>query len=90
MSYQAYFSEVEAVIDVLNDYIKGFEDADDADWFSPDSDEFTALWQAVELLGRAYHVLMPLVAFDMNKAALLLPDIEERKSTLLGPDGNPV
>lgn len=92
MSYQQYFSEVEAVVRILDEWIKTAE----PDSFPVplyDSEEFTALWQAVELLSRAYQVLMPLVAFDMNKVALLLPDVNDnqpRVPKLYGADGEPL
>ena len=85
MSYQAFFEQTEAVATVLQGYLdrQGPEDT----FKRPDEEEFAAVWQAVELLSRAYTVLLPIVQAEASKVALNLPDPVERKSTLYGPDG---
>ena len=74
MSGRQWFNEVEAVASVLDDYVQGIDPGD----FFPsslladyDTEElFTAIWQAVELLSRAYQVLLPLAAYDQAKTQL--------------------
>lgn len=74
MSYAAYFAEVEAVCQVLDEWVQSQSEED----ITPDGEgAFTATWQAVELLSRAYSVLMPLLALDMAKHNLELPDAAE-------------
>lgn len=85
MSYQAFFEQTEAVAKVLDEYIsrQGPEDT----YKRPNEEEFTAIWQAVELISRAYSVLGPMVQFEASRIALNLPDVQEKKATLYGPDG---
>lgn len=85
MSFQSFFEQTEAVAKVLQGYVdrQGPEDT----FKRPDEEEFTAMWQAVELLSRAYTVLLPMVQAEASKVALNLPDPVERKGTLYGPDG---
>lgn len=88
MSYQAFFEQTEAVARVLDEYIhrQGPEDT----YKRPNEEEFTAVWQAVELLSRAYSVLVPMVQFEASRVALNLPDVKEKaapKPVLYGPDG---
>lgn len=68
MSARQFFSEVEAVCTVLDEWVQQ-QDAEDG------GDEvFTAIWQAVELLSRAYSVLLPQVQAEAAKGHLLIPD----------------
>lgn len=89
MSYQAFFEQTEAVAKVLQGYVE----RQSVDLFErvpptrPGEEEFTAVWQAIELLSRAYTVLLPMVQFEGSKVALNIPDPVERKGTLYGPDG---
>lgn len=88
MSFQMYFEQVEAVARVLDEWVRTFEYPEDFEvGVTPDEDVFTAIWQAVELLSRAYTVLLPMVQFEASKVALSLPDVMERKGTIYGPDG---
>lgn len=91
MSIHAYFQELEAVVQVLEEYVQEFEpeDLDGGDLHSspPITDEqFAAIWQAAELLARAYQVLIPLVQLDLAKQALVLPDVQVKPSGLIVPD----
>ena len=86
MSYQAWFEQTEAVAKVLDEYVKS--QTTHTDYFKrPDDEVFTAVWQAVELLSRAYTVLLPMVQAEAAKVALNLPDVVEKKATLYGPRG---
>lgn len=67
MSYAQYFAEVEAVCQVLEEWVAEQDD--------PDSEVVTATWQAVELLSRAYTVLTPLVTYQLSMQNLQLPDV---------------
>lgn len=89
MSYQAFFDQAQAVALVLDEYVKRQDESvfDSQPAKRPDEEEFTAVWQAIELLSRAYTVLAPMVQLDASKIALNLPDVVERKPTLYGPDG---
>lgn len=93
MSYQAFFEQTEAVAKVLDEWVHEFDTAGpeftmgDADDAMLPNERFTALWQAVELLSRAYTVLMPMVQLEGARLALNLPDVQEKKGTLYGPDG---
>lgn len=82
MSYQQYFDEVEAVATVLEDFSRRFDEVHEEGGFVTGLgvggvliEDFAAIWQAAELLSRAYQVLYPLVALDVAKAALVLPDV---------------
>lgn len=89
MSVQQYFSEVDAVCRVLGEYVQRFSANGSEPPPRPDAEEeFTAIWQAVELLSRAHAVLLPMVQFELSKQALNLPDVQApAKPTLYGPDG---
>lgn len=107
MSVQQFFNEVEAVAAVLQEYVSQFNRADnlwvygDADEDVLETEEFTAIWQAAELLSRAHAVLLPMVQFEtMKRMALNIPDpapkVEKqapkqpKKAHLFGPDGKPL
>lgn len=68
MSGRQWFNEVEAVASVLDDYVQSF--GPDSLFVSAEEEAFTAIWQAVELLSRAYQVLLPLAAYDQAKTQL--------------------
>lgn len=92
MSYQSFFEQTEAVAKVLDEWVKGtpateFLGADSDSWVADKEEFFTAVWQAVELLSRAYTALLPIVQAEAAKVALVLPDVQVRKGTLYGPDG---
>ena len=80
MSAQQFFNEVDAVVQVLSEYVQAcepdvhLENDVDVGRIVPDEDQFTAIWQAVELLSRAHAVLLPLAQFEGSKAALNIPD----------------
>lgn len=81
ISVHAYFAEVEAVCSILDEFMAGIVTEDLL------GEEVTAaVWQAGELLARAYQVLMPLVQLDLAKQALVLPDSYEKPSGLILPD----
>lgn len=88
MSVHAYFAEVEAVASVLDEYASR-QDASQP-YKRPTEDEFTAIWQSVELLMRAYQVLVPLIQLEMSKQALVLPDVQEKPSGLILPGDEPL
>ena len=88
MSVHQYFAEVEAVVQVLEGYVKKFEPEDLLPEGGTAEEEFAALWQAAELLARAYQVLVPLIQLELSKQALVLPDVQEKPSGLVGLDGN--
>jgi hypothetical protein len=88
MSVQQYFSEVEAVVSILDGYTKrhGANGSEPAP--RPDEEEFTAIWQAAELLARAHAYITAQINAEMAMAALNLPDVQQPpKPTLYGPDG---
>lgn len=88
MSVQQFFNEVEAVASILDGYVKRYTPNGSEPPPRPDEEEFTAIWQAVELLSRSYTVLLADVQAEMAKAALVLPDPQPAaKPTLYGPDG---
>ena len=68
MSAHQFFAEVEAVAEVLDDYVQSF--GPDSLFPSAEEEAFTAIWQAVELLSRAYQVLLPLVSYDQARNRL--------------------
>lgn len=76
MSAQQFFSEVEAVANVLADWANDIE-PEDLDVLP--EERFTALWQAVELLSRSHAVLIAMANFEMSKAALDVPDVVRRQ-----------
>jgi len=91
-SLQQYFNEAEAVCQVLGDLVQKFEPRD----FEPGEqvdrpviteEDFTAMWQAVELLARAITYIGAQVNAEAAKTALLLPPIVEQKSDLIVPGG---
>lgn len=105
MSIQQFFNEVEAVVQVLSEYVESVNPPhnNDDDSFElslredgPTIEQFTAIWQAAELLSRAYSYIMPQVQAEMAKAALVLPDVQQeapktpKKGRLYGPNGMPL
>lgn len=85
MSAQQYFSEVEAVVQELQEFVGCVRDDDGqpvlhGSYLGGDQtivlgdEEFAAIWQAAELLSRAHAVLVPMIQLDMNKYALNIPD----------------
>lgn len=95
MSAQQFFSETEAVIQVLSEYVDKHSDqlANDGRTTGPDEEQFTAVWQAIELLDRARTVLIPMIQLDMNKYALNIPDpkVEQSKAArLYDGQGRPI
>lgn len=89
MSFQAFFEQTQAVAQILDEWAKGHDEdpSTTEGLMSVNDEQFTAVWQAVELLSRAATVLHPMVQLEMSKLALNLPDPVERKGTLYGPDG---
>ena len=78
MSAQQFFSEVEAVVGILGDWVNEHdpEDVDsDVNTVTTTEERFTALWQAIELLARAHSVLTAMANFEMSKQALNVPDV---------------
>jgi len=86
VSVHAYFQEVEAVVDILDGWIRSTDPDDRFASTGIQSDVFTAIWQSAELLARAYQVLIPMIQFDLSKQALNLPDSYEKPSGLVLPD----
>lgn len=87
MSVHQYFAEVEAVVSILDEFVKQFDAEDDfTGVVYAESEAFAAIWQAGELLARAYQVLIPLVQLDLAKQALNLPDVQVKQSGLILPD----
>lgn len=88
MSVQAFFSEVEAVVSVLQSYVERYTPNGSEPAPRPDEEEFTSMWQAAELLARAHAYISAQVNAEMAMAALNLPDVQQApKPTLYGPDG---
>lgn len=82
MSAQQFFNEVDAVVGILSEWVNenggafqhlSYAGTDDGS-FGMHEEQFTAIWQAVELLSRAHAVLVPMIQLDMNKYALNIPD----------------
>lgn len=98
MSVQQYFSEVEAVVSVLQSYVESYEGELSQGWMNQgDEDEFfTATWQAAELLARAHAYITAQINAEMAMAALNLPDVQTeapktpKKGRLYGPNGMPL
>lgn len=86
MSVQAYFEQVQGVVAELQEYV-GRHDNPNEPYKRPTEEQFTAIWQGVELLSRAYTLLLAQIQAEGAKQALVLPDVKERKATLYGPDG---
>ena len=85
MSYQAYFREVEAVSQILSEWVQEQDEDEHCalisagdEGFALTVEQFTAIWQAVELLSRAQQVLLPLITLDVGKAFLNLPEALEK------------
>lgn len=81
-SLQQFFNETEAVCQVLSELVGKFEPRD----FEPGEqvdrpviteEDFTAVWQAVELLARAITYIGAQVNAEAAKTALLLPPIQQ-------------
>ena len=88
MSVQSYFSEVEAVVSVLQSYVERYTPNGSEPAPRPDEEEYTAIWQAAELLARAHAYISAQINAEMAMAALNLPDVQQApKPTLYGPDG---
>lgn len=91
-SLQQYFNEAEAVCQVLGDLAakfepRDFEPGEQADRPVITEEDFTAIWQAIELLARAVTYIGAQVNAEAAKTALLLPPIVEQKSDLIVPGG---
>lgn len=71
-SIEQYFNEVQAVATVISEYVNRFEY--EAPVPAPTEEEFTALWQAVELLSRGATYIMAQMQAESAKAALYLPE----------------
>lgn len=89
---EQFFNESQAVAVVLSELVQKFEPRD----FEPGpevdrpvitEEDFTALWQAVELLSRAVTYIHAQVQAEASRAALFLPAPVEKKATLYGPSG---
>ena len=88
MSVNQYFNEVEAVVSVLQGYVERYSPNGSEPPPRPDEEEFTAMWQAAELLARAHAYISAQINAEMAAAALNLPDVQQApKPTLYGPDG---
>lgn len=88
MSVQQYFSELEAVVSVLQAYVERYTPNGSEPPPRPDEEEYTAIWQAAELLARAHAYITAQINAEMSVAALNLPDVQQApKPTLYGPDG---
>ena len=85
MSVQQFFSEVEAVAQILDGYATR-QNAKQDYFKRPTEEEFTAIWQAVELLSRAHGVLLPLMQFEQSKQYLVLNDPQQLTLPLEGVD----
>lgn len=107
MSAQQFFKETEAVVQVLSGLVGRFTPDEtpakrEGVWLDDESgqghyldpEEFTAIWQAVELLSRAYNVLFAMANFEVSKQALNIPDPQpaqqKKKAHLYGADGKPL
>ena len=77
-SIEQYFNEVQAVCQVLSELVQKYEPRD----FEPGSpdhpvvteEDFTSMWQAVELLSRGATYIMAQMQAESAKAALYLPE----------------
>ena len=91
-SIEQYFNEVQAVATILSEMVDRFNTDDgettmgDGDFDLIPTEEFTALWQAVELLSRGATYIMAQMQAESAKAALFLPAPVEKKSGLITPD----
>lgn len=75
MSYLQFFEEVNGVTAALSDLAKRITPPPSA--INMDEESATAIWQAIDLLQRATQVLAPLIALDVSKSFLRLPDVTE-------------
>lgn len=88
MSVQQYFNEVEAVCQILSGYVEKYTPNGSEPPARPDlEEEFTAIWQAVELLSRGYSYIVAQMQAEAARAALYLPDVVEKDSGLILPGG---
>lgn len=78
-SIEQFFNETQAVATVLSDLVQKFEPRDFEPGLEVDrpvitEEDFTALWQAVELLSRAATYIHAQMQAEASKAALFLPE----------------
>lgn len=85
MSAQQFFSEVEAVVGILSEYVNSCSESKDDEFVYDkggqeiETEVFAATWQAIELLARAHTVLLAMAQFEMSKQALNVPDVQRTK-----------
>lgn len=92
-SIEQFFNETQAVATILSDWVK--ESGDIFECLESgtvgvrmESEEFTAIWQAVELLSRATTYIHAQMMAEGAKAALFLPEPVEKKGPgLIVPGG---
>lgn len=91
MSVQGYFNEVQAVCEALSEFLTHDYNRDEPVVLNEETE--AAIWQAVELLSRAYTVLLPMVQAEVAKDALYMPDVvtqEPKKARLYDAQGRPL
>lgn len=89
-SIEQYFNEAQAVAQVLSGYVERYTPNGSEPAPRPDEEEFTAIWQGVELLARATSYIHAQIAAEQARLYLALPVPQEQKGTLYGPSGEPL
>lgn len=85
-SIEQFFNETQAVAKVLSELMDSVTPPPSA--VNLDDEKATAIWQAVELLSRAATYIHAQVTAESARAALYLPEPEEKKGPgLIVPGG---